>query len=214
MPASSQRRRHLEGATIICHPRRRARPALPREGEELHVRPVPRWAARGLVPARCGAGGAQGRGGTGRHLRRRAAPRCNIHAARRVIQPRTVAFFFVDPRRHGYELARSTPRTAPIRGRRDLLGPHAERWHAIDAPRLGTRPVYPTRAPPTPSSTRHLPPPVAQKVGTRSHNNDNITRPATPRPATATHAATKSSSRNFKHSARAFKRALSSNAAN
>ena len=95
MPASSQRRRHVEGATIICHPRRRARPALPGEGEELHVRPVPRRAARGLVPARCGAGGAQGRGGTGRHLRKRAAP--EVQYSRRAppyTLPEQVAFFF------------------------------------------------------------------------------------------------------------------------
>jgi len=29
-----------------------------------------------------------------------------------------------------------------MRGRRDLPGPPPDRWHAIDAPRLGTRPVY------------------------------------------------------------------------
>ena len=95
MPASSQRRRHVEGATIICHPHRRARPALPGKREKLHVRPVPRRAARGLVPARCGAGGAQGRGGTGRHLRKRAAPKVqySLCTAPNTLQSRSPFFF-------------------------------------------------------------------------------------------------------------------------
>ena len=42
----------------------------------------------GVVPGAISAGGQP--------------PRCNIHVARRVIQPRTVAFFFVDPRRHRF----------------------------------------------------------------------------------------------------------------
>ena len=96
MPASSQRRRHIEGATITCHPRRRARPALPGEGEELHVRPVPRRAARGLVPARCGAGGAQGRGGTGRHLRKRAAPNVQYSRFEAPITLQSRSPFFFD----------------------------------------------------------------------------------------------------------------------
>ena len=208
MPASSQRRRHGEGATITCHPRRRARPALPREGEELHVRPVPRWAARGLVPARCGAGGAQGRGGTGRHLRKRAAP--NVQYSRFeapiTLQSRSPFFFdlfasrgFIEGAYCVYQGMQRPPRH-----------PH-DRWLAIDAPRLGTRPVHPTRAPPTPS-TRHLLP-QSQKSRTRSHNNDNITRPAKIVPATPAHAATNNSSRSLKHSARAFSRALPSNPA-
>ena len=120
MPASSQRRRHVEGAAVICHPRRRARPALPGEGEELHVRPVPRWAARGLVPARCGAGGAQGRGGTGCHLRKRAAPEVqySVRATPNTLQSRSPFFFdlfasrgFIEGAYCAYEGAQRPPRT-------------------------------------------------------------------------------------------------------
>ena len=118
MPASSQRRRHGEGATITCHPRRRARPALPGEGEELHVRPVPRRAARGLVPARCDAGGAQGRGGTGRHLRKRAAPNVQYSRFEAPITLQSRSPFFLTFSRHGVLLKE---RTASIRGCRDLL---------------------------------------------------------------------------------------------
>ena len=165
MPASSQRRRHVEGATIICHPRRRARPALPGEGEELHVRPVPRRAARGLVPARCGAGGAQGRGGTGRHLRKRAAP--NVQYSRFeapiTLQSRSPFFFdlfasrgFIEGAYCAYEGAQRPPRSAsrplarhrraacPIRrgGAGELLPRTSDastpstRLDAIDAPHL------------------------------------------------------------------------------
>ena len=159
MPASRHRRRHFEGTAVTCHPRRRARPALPREGEELHVRPVPRRAARGLVPARRGAGGAQGRGGTGRHLRKRAAPKVQYsrRTARNTLAEQGPFFLTLASRGLLKE-----ERPAPIRGCRDLLGPRPERWLAIDAPE--NAPVYPTRAPPTPS-TRHLLPPVAKEVG-------------------------------------------------
>ena len=159
MPASSQRRRHGEGATITCHPRRRARPALPGEGEELHVRPVPRRAARGLVPARCGAGGAQGRGGTGRHLRKRAAP--NVQYSRFeapiTLQSRSPFFFDLFASRgfiEGAYCAYEGPQRPPGAASRPL----ACRRRA--AP--GNAPVHPTRAPPTPS-TRHLLPPVAKE---------------------------------------------------
>ena len=97
-----------------------------------------------------------------------------------------------------------------MRGHRALLGPPHDRWHAIDAPRLGTRPVYDAGAPDAIDAT----PPAASRKRTRSHNNDNIRRPATIVPATPAHAATNSSSRNFKHSARAFSSAFPSNPAN
>jgi hypothetical protein len=51
MPVPSQRRRHFEVATIMCHPRRRARPALPWEREKLHIRLSLR-AVRARLPAR------------------------------------------------------------------------------------------------------------------------------------------------------------------
>ena len=86
-------------------------------------------------------------------------PRCNIQSARPQIHSRAGRLFFLTFSRHGVLLKE---RTAPMRGRRDLLGAPPDRWHAIDAPRLRTRPVYPTRAPPTPS-TRYLLPPVAKE---------------------------------------------------
>ena len=145
MPASSQRRRHGEGATITCHPRRRARPALPGEGEELHVRPVPRRAARGLVPARCGAGGAQGRGGTGRHLRKRAAP--NVQYSRFeapiTLQSRSPFFFdlfasrgFIEGAYCAYEGPQRPPGAAsrPLACRRRAAAENAPRTSDAGAP--------------------------------------------------------------------------------
>ena len=66
-------------------------------------------------------------------------PTCNIHASRPQLHSRAGRLFFLTFSRHGVLLKE---RTAPMRGRRDLPGPPPDRWHAIDAPRLGTRPVY------------------------------------------------------------------------
>ena len=86
-------------------------------------------------------------------------PTCNIHALRRVIQPQSLGrlfYFFLTPvigalLKYAYQGPQRPPRGA-------------SRPLACHRPRLGTRPVYRTRAPLTPS-TRHLLPPVAREVG-------------------------------------------------
>jgi hypothetical protein len=87
-------------------------------------------------------------------------PTCNIHTVRRVIQPQSLGrlFYLFDPvtgvlLKCAYQGPQRHARAAS----------RALACHRRAAP--GTRPVYPTRAPPTPSPRHLLPPPVAKEVG-------------------------------------------------